>query len=317
MPATYTHHVFTLDVYKALNDNVKEKLASNIDAFNLFGKSFDALLFGDMKLGNYAHNNNVNLYFKNIIEYIRENNLYDDSQVLAYLYGSICHYVLDSVAHPYIYYKSGRYDVKDRSTYKYKGKHDKIEFMIDAIIYQERNNKPIYKVSVGKKVFSKIKFNETLKNIIDYAYLNTFNVEKGYKVYNIGYRNYRFLYKHIFVSSFGIKAVLYRLIDATSLIKRGKIMNFCYYIRELDKAVLNLEHNKWCYPVDKKMSYHYSFYDLYDIAIEKARKLIETLDAVLGKDENDIKQVLKEIGNNGYATGKNCDKNYQMKYFEF
>ncbi|MDE5539090.1 MAG: zinc dependent phospholipase C family protein, partial [Bacilli bacterium] len=184
MPATYTHHAFTLDVYKTLNDDVKEKLALDIDTFNLFGKSFDALLFGDLKLGVYAHNNNVNLYFKNIIQYIRDNNLYDDTQVLAYLYGSICHYVLDSVAHPYIYYKSGKHDVNDKSTYKYKGKHDQIEFMIDAIIYQERNDKPIYKVNVGKKVFTKIKFNSNLKNIIDYAYLNTFGVNNGYRVYN-------------------------------------------------------------------------------------------------------------------------------------
>ncbi|MDE5539306.1 MAG: hypothetical protein K2J20_02325, partial [Bacilli bacterium] len=139
----------------------------------------------------------------------------------------------------------------------------------------------------------------------------------GYRVYNTGYRNYRFAFKHIFVSSLGIKAVLYKLIDATNLIKRGKILDFCYYIKKLDNGVLNLEHNEWCYPVDKKMKYHYSFYDLYDIAIEKARTLINALDEAIDKDDMAINNVLQEIGNNGYATGKNCDKSYQMKYFEF
>ena len=41
MPATYTHHLFTKDVYKALDINIQKKLDSNL--FDLFGKSFDAL----------------------------------------------------------------------------------------------------------------------------------------------------------------------------------------------------------------------------------------------------------------------------------
>lgn len=31
-------------------------------------------------------------------------------QVLAYLYGSLCHYVLDSTIHPFIYYYGGKYE---------------------------------------------------------------------------------------------------------------------------------------------------------------------------------------------------------------
>ena len=70
MSATYTHHLFTKDVYKSLDTNIKEKLDSDI--FNLFGKSFDALFFYKPKLGSYAHNHEANLYFANIIYYLRE-----------------------------------------------------------------------------------------------------------------------------------------------------------------------------------------------------------------------------------------------------
>ena len=317
MPATYTHHVFTKDVYKNLDKKIQDKLCEVIPVFHLFGKSFDALLFGETKLGNYAHNHKVNLYFKSIIQYIRDNKLYDNSQVLAYLYGSISHYVLDSTVHPYVYYKTGKYDKNNKKTYIYKGKHDYLEFMIDAIIYSDRELKPIYKTNVGKEVFTKFTFNEELKKTIDYAFKNTFEKDNGFRIYNKSYRNYKFIYKHILVSRFGIKAFFYRLIDATNLVKIGKIRNFCYYVKKLDFSVLNLEHKKWNYPVDKKLSYHYSFYDLYDIAIEKTKKLINELNSILDKDDKQINKVLREIGNNSYATGKNCDKNYQMKYFEF
>ena len=46
-------------------------------------------------------------YFENgiiSINYINEMNYYYNEQVMAYLYGQICHFVLDSTVHPYIIY---------------------------------------------------------------------------------------------------------------------------------------------------------------------------------------------------------------------
>ena len=96
---------------------------------------------------------------------------------------------------------------------------------------------------------------------------------------------------------------------------RIKFQNFCYYVKKLDKSVLNLEHKKWYYPVDKKISFHYSFYDLYDVAVVRAVKLITLLDQSLDQDERTMKKVLKEIGNLGYSTGVNENRKVTMKYF--
>ena len=82
MPATYTHHAFTKDVYKVLDKNVKEKLSKSEDLFNLFGKSFDVLFFSREKLGHFAHKNHVNLYFQNMINYIRDHDLLPLSEIL-------------------------------------------------------------------------------------------------------------------------------------------------------------------------------------------------------------------------------------------
>lgn len=316
MPATYTHHIFTKDVYKVLDDNIKNKMNDNKDLFYLFGKSFDILFFVNKRLGGYAHNNKVNLYFANMINYIRDNNLYDDNEVLAYLYGSICHYILDSTIHPYVFYKTGRYDYKDKKTRKYKGLHNKFEYMIDAIIYEERNNKKIYKANLKKEVFAKIKFSNQLDDMIDDVYLNTFNVNNGHKMIKKGIRNYHFALGHGMSSRWGIKYYIYKFLDLFNISKKMYFKDACYHIKKLDYTVLNNEHKKWYYPVDKKISYHYSLYDLYDVAIEKARTIINHLDSALDKDEKEIKKVLREIGNLSYSTGKNADKHYTMKYFE-
>lgn len=312
MPATYTHHLFTKDVYKSLDINIQNKI--DYDLFNLFGKSFDALFFYKPKLGSYAHQNHANLYFQNIIKYIKKYQMNQNPQVLAYLYGSICHYVLDSTIHPFIYYYGGKYEHHNKKTKKYWGRHDYLESMIDAIMAKERMMMPIYRSHIGKDLFPKISFSSELKGILDYVYENTFQVKLGSKIYIKSYKNFRFVFKHCMISRWGIKKIFYVFIDWFHLLPI-KLQNFCYHISKLDYQVLNLEHKKWFYPVDKKISYHYSFYDLYDVAIIKAIKLITLLDEVLAKDEKAIRKALKEVGNLHYGTGVNENRKVTMKYF--
>ena len=313
MAGTYTHHLFTKDVYKSLDSNISQKL--DLNGFLLFGKSFDALFFYKPKLGSLMHKTNANLYFANIIHYLREHHETHNRELLSYLYGSLCHYVLDSTVHPFIYYYGGKYDVHNKKTYSYRGRHDYLEVMIDAIMYYEINKKAIYKGKVFKEVFPKMKFSANLEQIISQVYLDTFQVKSGGKVYFKGYKRYRFVYKHLMSSRFGVKKSLYRLFDFTHILKSLKLQNFCYHVKKLDYQVLNLEHKKWYYPVDKKIHYHYSFYDLYDVAIVKAVRLITLVDHALDQDEKAVKKVLREIGNLGYGTGVNENRKVQMKYF--
>lgn len=313
MPATYTHHLFTKDVFKSLDKKLQNKI--DVDTFNLFGKSFDALFFYKTKLGSYMHTNFANLYFANTIKYIREHNLINEKAILSYLYGSICHYVLDSTIHPFVYYYGGKYDKNNKKTYKYRGKHDYIESMIDAILYKERNNKIMYKNRVYAEVFPKYKFSNELFNTINYVYLNTFNVNNGGKIYFKSYKHFKFCYKYFMSSRFGFKKFVLKVFDKLHLVKSLKLQYLNYRVTKFDKSVLNLEHNKWFYPVDKKINYHYSFYDLYDVALVKATKLIKLIDDALDKDDKTIKKVLKEIGNLGYGTGVNENRKVVMKYF--
>lgn len=317
MPATVTHHIFAKDVFKVINTNIQNKLQDSKGIFNLFGQGFDILFFSNSKLGHKAHNYNSNLYFHNIIKYIIDNNLYNNSQVLAYLYGSICHYVLDSTVHPYVFYYTGRVVLNDKSTYKYRGLHSYFEYMIDAILYEEKYHKELYKVNITKEVFSKIKFSKELNKMIDYVYLDSFNYHNGAADVNRGRKNFKFIMKHGMCSRFGIKKLLFKCFDALHIVKNSKYSNCSFYIKKLDNSVLNLNHEKWYYPVDKKISYHYSFYDLYDVAIERAKNLINNIDNAIDKDEKQINKVIREIGNLSYTTGKSINKRDVMKYFKF
>lgn len=318
MPATYTHHIFTNDVFKSLDDTVKKRLDSSIQLFYLFGKSFDNLFFSKTKLGYYAHGNNSNLYFRNIVKYMKENALENDGDILAYLYGAICHYVLDSTIHPYVYYKAGQYRW-NQETLKYRGKHSYVETMMDAALYEHVYNSPIYKANFRKEFPSNLKFSDNLRDIMNYVFVNTFDYEVEKKVstlYYKGYKNFMFVLKHGMASRFGFKMPIYRLADKLKLYKKGPLVNFCYYVKKIDYSVLNLEHKEWNHPSDKNITFHYSFYDLYDIAILKARDYINDLDLAL-RGEKDLEEALNAIGNLSYYTGLDASESHPLKYFEY
>lgn len=313
MPATYTHHLFTKDVYKSLNVSIQDKL--DIDIFNLFGKGFDVFYFYKPKLSNLGHTTNINLYFSNIVSYLRSNHETHNSELLAYLYGSICHYVLDSTVHPFIYYYGGKYIKSKKSSHKYRGCHSYIELMIDAVMCQERNNKKLQQYNLTRDIFPKLSFTRNLEAAINKVYLDTFNIDNGWKHYFRGYKCYRFCFKHIMMSRFGIKKNIYKVIDKIHIFPKIKLQNYCYFVSKPDYSVLNLEHKKWYYPVDRKINYHYSFFDLYDVAVIKAVKFITLIDEVLDKDEKALKKALKELGNASYLTGVNEKRKVTMKYF--
>ncbi len=106
MPAAYAHYVFGKKVYQKLPEKERERICGNLDAF-LLGLHGPDLLFYYYPLGK----NRVNQLGKRLHREIaadffekgRANYRSDDDPALrAYLYGFLCHFILDSECHPYI-----------------------------------------------------------------------------------------------------------------------------------------------------------------------------------------------------------------------
>ena len=137
MPSIVTHHYFAKDILNKLNNETKQTFQNSYSIFLIFAQSFDNLFYyklltpwlgkKERTLGYDAQKIKVNLYFENIINEIEKK---PTSNNLAYLYGSYCHYILDSTCHPYVIYQAGD-EEKDK---KYNGLHEKIEENIDAQI---------------------------------------------------------------------------------------------------------------------------------------------------------------------------------------
>ena len=143
MPALATHKIFAESVLKNLDENKVDK-----DTYFIFSQSHDLLYYYKgknykfyNKQGTKGHHKNTQEFILNIIECIKANNLVKDKQCMAYLYGTITHYYLDSTCHPYIFYKSGVYKKYSLDTLKYKGQHNLLERSLDSALYENAYNK--------------------------------------------------------------------------------------------------------------------------------------------------------------------------------
>ena len=139
MPATVVHGYFAQDVCDILPSNIKEKL--DVERLRMFGQSTDSLMFYNLfsllpgkdirKFQKYFHENKTQEFFVNLINYIKEKDYSEDVDVCSYLVGCICHYVLDSIVHPYVFYKTGYFRKEEKTTYKYNNIHTFMEIFLD------------------------------------------------------------------------------------------------------------------------------------------------------------------------------------------
>lgn len=322
MPATVTHAYFANDVYDILNNDIKNRL--DLDRVKMYGQSMDSLRFYNLfnfkrrkyeQLGHIFHTEKTKCYFINLINYIKNNNLGNDSDTMSYLVGLICHYVLDSNVHPYVFYKTGKFDKKMKSTYKYNNIHLFMETFIDNDMIKRREKVNPYKFDICKFCFDTSLFSENLTKAIDYSFLKTYNVSNMGYVYYKSLKDMELALKLFRQDKYGIKKFFYKLIDTITPKSVFRFEAVSYHYPLIDKHnFLNTNHNEWHNPVKYTIVSTSSFIDLYLLSIKEAKNIImKTIEYING---NNI--ILDDLfTNKSYITGLDCDINKELKYFEF
>lgn len=323
MPATITHAYFAKDVFDILPDNIKNKI--DCSRIKMFGQSMDALMFYNLfsilpgkKIRNfsgYFHRNKTQDYFVNLINYIKEANLDDDMDVCSYLAGMICHYVLDSTVHPYVIYKTGIFDKKQKSTYKYNHVHDFMEAFIDNDMVKRREEGNPYYFRVDKFCFNTRKFSDNLTSVINESFKKTFGLDNMAKIYYKSLKQMKCSLYTFRRDPSGFKKNCYKMLDTITpkRIFRFEAISYHYPLEDRHNY-LNLNHELWRNPTSYNMTSTESFVDLYVKSIKLAKVLIcASFDYINGKNI----ELEKLFINNSYVTGINCSANKELKYFEF
>lgn len=255
MPALHTHYKFGQDVLKKVNHNIQKEINKEIDYYNVFNQGFDNLYYHIKwnyykKLGVKFHKKNVDIFFKNTFEYIKNNNLQNNNQIINLVYGFINHYTLDTIIHPYVNYQVKNLNIS----------HTKIEFIIDTILSEQITGKTF------KILIPKLKFDYNLLNCINYVFEKTHNEKNIGKIFNKSHNNGYYLYRYFIHDKYGIKTFIYKIIDFLLPLKKFKLNKNTYYIKKIDYRVLNSEKSFWHHPKNELEKYDFSFKELYNIS---------------------------------------------------
>ena len=326
MPSSITHAYFSIDTYNKLPDKYKNKL--DINYLKIFSQGSDPFMFYNLFLGKKAkemssiqetiHTKKTNLFFKNNLKYILNNNLTNNKEIITYLCGYICHYYLDLYTHPFIYYKSGIFKKNDKSTYKYNAVHQKYEYLIDLYFIKQKEKIPYYKFKPHKYLFHTTSISNTLEELINTTLNNTYSYKKASKYYKKSIKHMYIFYKYINYDPHKYKLLAYTIID--KLTKKNTIklkeLSFHNKLDNIDK-ILNLDNKKWCLPYDNSKIYTISFPELYNLALNEATNTTKKILDMLEKKELDQKLIDTTFKNLSLTTGIDCNQKTIMQYFEF
>ena len=326
MPSTMTHSYFAIDIYNNLNSKYKNNI-SNLDQLKLFSQGSDPFMFYNYFIGKKAkyykniqhilHTTKTQDFFINLINYINNNNLNNNKEVLTYLYGNICHYFLDLYTHPFIIYKTGSFNKNNKETYKYNAKHQEMEYYIDIYLIEKREKINAKNFKIYNHIFKYSKFSKELIDTINNVIKETYNIENIAKPYIKSIKQMKNFFRIINYDKLGIKKNIYSIIDNITPNSTIKLKELSYHNQYNSTNYLNLEKNTWNHPTNKHETYTYSFLDLYEIAQKEATNAIIKVTDMLNSQNINKPKLEKIFKNLSYTTGKSCSKKLTLKHFEY
>ena len=277
MPAATTHVEFAKDVLVKLTSHDKHRI-TNMPMFYLGSQGPDMLFFSRAsllpghlhKLGNLMHEEKVYEVISFFEDYAK-----NDIDLISYIYGYLCHYALDSVAHPLIC-AVAKYNHEKNGVHEGTS-HVSSEADIDIWMLHQRGRKiSSYDVFKYFKVDSKSR--AKLAKMYHEMFKAVYDIDISEKRFAEAIRDTAF-YTWVLKPAKGI----YTFANALeNTLKMPHSFSGMILYNKSDTRVLNIERLSYPLSYDETKTISASFPQLYGKAIFLAKKLIE------GHDRSDF-----------------------------
>ena len=296
MPAYISHAIMGEQLYNEANKlNLISRIPINKDEMKGYSLGPDLAYLSPI-LKKDPQNYNTREFFKNIVKYINENQLKEDSHVLALLYGHIAHYFLDINTHPLIYYiECGCQKIGSISN------HNLVEGYINSYLVNKKLGKNI--MEIKPEYFNKIDFkNKTTPKLLNTIYGKMYGDPRIINTYRMVINLFSIL-ENILKSG---------MITYDNIVQ---ISNFKIFLEQnnLTKEEITNENNGiYTNPVTGE-KHNESFIELYDRAIEMSLDAIEKVNTCIyqGEEIDTLDSVFKDLS---YDTGVDCSLGKKMPY---
>ena len=248
MPSTYAHYRIGQEILEKVNEKEKRIIKNNIELFNIGLHGPDILFYFNPLFSNSVnevgyglHEKSGMYFFKKASEVIKKFDFKDE--YLAYIYGFICHFVLDTCCHGYI----------DKKIEESKVSHVEIETELDRKLLIKDGYDPIRKC-LTNHIIPSLENAKVISEFFDKV--EDFEVEKALK-------------SMIFYN---------KLLIAPSKLKRKAIfllLKLTGNYENMHGLFINFESNPKCIDSTLKLL------ELYDNAKENAIKLINEFEETI------------------------------------
>ncbi|MCD8083041.1 MAG: zinc dependent phospholipase C family protein [Clostridiales bacterium] len=321
MPGFTTHYILGM---KAYNDMPANQLKSVIAKYrwlyqlglqgpDMFFYYIPILRHRDFRnVGSYMHEHHIRDFFDTYLRHMDAiQSRQQREECLSYFCGYLNHYVGDSICHPYVYGRIG-HDTA-HPTGRIHGQHAALENDIDAILLMHYKHKKPSQFNQAATIclngmetqfisrFLSDMINETYYPI---TYRNNFQVTPA------------MVHRSILAMRFGCRTLAdpkdskrNKIAYMESLFRRSHVASqklVTDHIRD-PRMVLNLDHETWCNPWDRRQASNASFPELFRKCLAK----LSDVYGILNADITDAKatsgldhsRLLDELGSYSYHSG--------------
>ena len=296
MPSYISHAIMGSETYKQIQKS-ENVFQIPIDENEFKGYCLGAdLSYSSKKLKKDPHNALTQSFFLNMIKYIKDNKLIEDSNLLALLYGHIAHYFFDVNIHPLIFYiESGSKQVG------FIPNHHLIEGYIDSYLSKKILNQDI--MDIKSNYFNKIKLSSLkVQRLLNNIYGKVYN---DYTIIN-AYKKILFLFSALedFVKNGSISKKM--------LIKYSKFREFMDVNKLTYNDLTNKSKEYFTNPVTGE-KHNESFMELYNKSIEMSIDAFKKVNNFLYSTStlSSLEKVFLDLS---YDTGVSCSLGKKMIY---
>ena len=326
MPGFTTHYILGVKAYNDLPNSLLKRVISKyrwlyqlgLQGPDIFFYNIPILRHRDYRnVGSYMHEAHVNDFFSVCLKRIGEiRSQQQQAQAISYLSGFFCHYIGDSICHPYVY---GRieYDIKNATNY-YHGLHATLENDIDALLLMKYKKKKPSEFNQAASICLNGQELQFISSFLAQCINETY--------YPINFRNnFQVTPRMVSRSIMAIRLGCRTLADPSSRKKKGIQFVESLFLKNpvaSKKLVtdtmpdplktMNLDHEIWCNPWDKRIASQASFPDLFHQCLKKCSNVYylfnEEISSQIPFAQRDHHQLLKELGNYSYHSGLSVSK---------
>lgn len=319
MPNVVAHGLMALDVYNQLEQSRVKSAIHKFPKAYLLGSNGPDILFyynvfpwQNQKLnqkvadyGHIIHETKINAFYNVAAEFILR--IQDETRqeiLISYLAGHLQHWALDTLAHPFVFYRSG--ELKGETRYD----HYRYESMLDALMLMYVKGRKLTDTQAKRFVDVSLEERRVIASFYQRILQKVFGIVENQEVIESAIASSKAVLNYLYDPHI-VKLPLIKAYEKA--INKPWAFSSHVVSSKIDAKydVLNLKHEVWSNPTDINDTSTQSFVDLYNESIGLGIEGIDVLNEVLEGKRREFDAYLK---GQRYDTGR--QEGVEMKYFD-